>query len=215
MIDLHHLQPVEQNSLENKIQLKEQIDALQQTLHTLEQQLAVAGDLAGKTREKDRLYQDLLQAEEDIKKFGRYQQMLEISSEQQALQSELEIEEDKLQEQLAEVQHKASTLSDRRNLVSNKQEQIKRQAERIEQEKKERIDFQLDFYSGKVTPYPIEVTLDFDNLADVLRDFNKQCNELKLIDVNIKNTYLFIFNAGITKFEVETDEELKLSLIHI
>lgn len=136
VIDLHHLQPVEQNSLENKIQLKEQIDALQQTLHTLEQQLAVAGDLAGKTREKDRLYQDLLQAEEDIKKFGRYQQMLEISSEQQALQSELEIEEDKLQEQLAEVQHKASTLSDRRNLVSNKQEQIKRQAERIEQEKK-------------------------------------------------------------------------------
>jgi hypothetical protein len=209
VIDLHHLQPVEQNSLENKIQLKEQIDALQQTLYTLEQQLAVAGDLAGKTREKDRLYQDLLQAEEDIKKFGRYQQMLEISDEQQALQSELEIEEDKLQEQLAEVQHKASTLSDRRNLVGNKQEQIKRQAERIEQEKKERIDFQLDFYSGKVTPYPIEVTLDFDNLADVLRDFNKQCNELKLIDVNIKNTYLYIFNAGITKFEVETDEELK------
>ena len=176
---------------------------------TTKGKLKLAGDLAGKTREKDRLYQDLLQAEEDIKKFGRYQQMLEISDEQQALQSELEIEEDKLQEQLAEVQHKASTLSDRRNLVSNKQEQIKRQAERIEQEKKERIDFQLDFYSGKVTPYPIEVTLDFDNLADVLRDFNKQCNELKLIDVNIKNTYLYIFNAGITKFEVESDEELK------
>ncbi|WP_337840236.1 ATPase [Rheinheimera sp.] len=209
VIDLSHLQPVEQNSLENKIQLKEQIEALQQTLQTLEQQLAVAGDLAGKTREKDRLYQDMLQAEEDIKKFARYQQMQQIADEQQAMLDQLEQEEELLQTQLAEVQHKASTLSDRRNLVSNKQEQLKRQLERIEQEKKERIDFQLDFYSGKITPYPIEVVLDFDNLADVLRDFNRQCHELKLIDVNIKNTYLFIFNAGITKFEVESDEELK------
>ncbi|WP_419569781.1 ATPase [Rheinheimera sp.] len=209
VIDLSHLQPVEQNSLENKIQLKEQIEALQQTLQTLEQQLAVAGDLAGKTREKDRLYQDMLQAEEDIKKFARYQQMQQIADEQHAMLDQLEQEEELLQTQLGEVQHKASTLSDRRNLVSNKQEQLKRQLERVEQEKKERIDFQLDFYSGKITPYPIEVVLDFDNLADVLRDFNRQCHELKLIDVNIKNTYLFIFNAGITKFEVETDEELK------
>ncbi|WP_337878749.1 ATPase [Rheinheimera sp.] len=209
VIDLSHLQPVEQNSLENKIQLKEQIEALQQTLQTLEQQLAVAGDLAGKTREKDRLYQDMLQAEEDLKKFARYQHMQQIADEQQAMLDQLEQEEELLQTQLAEVQHKASTLSDRRNLVSNKQEQLKRQLERIEQEKKERIDFQLDFYSGKITPYPIEVVLDFDNLADVLRDFNRQCHELKLIDVNIKNTYLYIFNAGITKFEVETDEELK------
>lgn len=209
VIDLSHLQPVEQNSLENKIQLKEQIEALQQTLQTLEQQLAVAGDLAGKTREKDQLYQDMLQAEEDIKKFARYQQMQQIADEQHAMLDQLEQEEELLQTQLGEVQHKASTLSDRRNLVSNKQEQLKRQLERVEQEKKERIDFQLDFYSGKITPYPIEVVLDFDNLADVLRDFNRQCHELKLIDVNIKNTYLFIFNAGITKFEVETDEELK------
>ncbi|MFC4656622.1 ATPase [Rheinheimera marina] len=209
VIDLSHLQPVEQNSLENKIQLKEQIEALQQTLQTLEQQLAVAGDLAGKTREKDRLYQDMLQSEEDLKKFARYQHMQQIADEQHAMLDQLEQEEELLQTQLGEVQHKASTLSDRRNLVSNKQEQLKRQLERVEQEKKERIDFQLDFYSGKITPYPIEVVLDFDNLADVLRDFNRQCHELKLIDVNIKNTYLFIFNAGITKFEVETDEELK------
>lgn len=209
VIDLSHLQSVEQNSLENKIQLKEHIDALQQTLHTLEEQLAVANNLAGKTQEKDDLYQQMLQGEDDLKRFARFEQMRTTAEEQLAVLAQLEHEEERLQQQLAEVQHKASTLSDRRNLVANKQEQLKRQQERIAQEKKERIDFQLDFHSGKITPYPIEVVLDFDSLAEVLRDFNRQCHELKLIDVNIKNTYLFIFNAGITKFEVEGDDELK------
>jgi hypothetical protein len=209
VIDLAHLSAPDMTGVEGKIQLKEQIEALQLTLATLEQQEEVAQDLAGKTREKERLYADMLQAEEDLKRFARYEQMRELRDQQQELVDELDREEEILHEQLAEVQHKASSLSDRRNLVTNKQDQLKRQLERIEHEKKERIDFQLDFYSGKVTPYPIEITLEYDNLADELRSYNKHCQELKLLEINVKNTYLFIFNAGISKFEAETDEDAK------
>ena len=209
VIDLAHLSAPDMTGVEGKIQLKEQIEALQLTLATLEQQEEVAQDLAGKTREKERLYSDMLQAEEDLKRFGRYEQMLELRDAQQELVDELEREEEILHEQLAQVQQRASSLSDRRNLVTNKQDQLKRQLERIEHEKKERIDFQLDFYSGKVTPYPIDIVLEYDNLADELRSYNKHCQELKLLEINVKNTYLFIFNAGISKFEAETDEDAK------
>lgn len=208
-IDLAHLSTPDMTGVEGKIQLKEQIDALQLTLATLEQQAEVAEDIVGKTREKERLYADLLQAEDDLKRFARFEQMQELQTEQQALFDELEQEEELLHAQLADVQHRASTLSDRRNLISNKQDQLKRQLERIEQEKKERIDFQLDFYSGKVTPYPIDIVLEYDNLADELRAYNKHCQELKLLEINVKNTYLFIFNAGISKFEAESDEDAK------
>lgn len=208
-IDLAHLSAPNMSGAEDKIQLKEHIEALQLTVATLAAQEEVAQDFAGKSREKERLYQDMLQAEEDIKRFARYSQMQEIADAQQELQEQLTQEEDILHERLAEVQQRAASLSDRRNLILNKQDQLKRQSERIEHEKKDRIDFQLDFYSGRVTPYPIEITLEFDNLADELRSYNKHCHELKLLDINIKNTYLFIFNAGISKFEAETDEDTK------
>ena len=208
-IDLSHLTAPDMAGSEGKVALKEQIEALQLTLATLEQQAEVAVDFAGKSREKERLYQDMLQAEEDLKRFARYSEMAQLLDEQQLLSDQLTQEEDIVHEQLAQVQQKASSLSDRRNLITNKQDQLKRQLERIEHEKKDRIDFQLDFYSGRVTPYPIEINLEYDNLADELRSYNKHCQELKLLEINIKNTYLFIFNAGISKFEAETDEEAK------
>lgn len=208
-IDLTHLSAPNMSGAEDKIQLKEQIEALQLTVATLAAQEEVAQDFAGKSREKERLYQDMLQAEEDIKRFARYSQMQDIADAQQELHDQLTQEEDILHERLAEVQQRAASLADRRNLILNKQDQLKRQSERIEHEKKDRIDFQLDFYSGRVTSYPIEITLEFDNLADELRSYNKYCQELKLLDINIKNTYLFIFNAGISKFEAETDEDTK------
>lgn len=208
-IDLTHLTAPDMAGSEGKVALKEQIEALQLTLATLDQQAEVAVDFAGKSREKERLYQDMLQAEEDLKRFARYSEMAQLLDEQQLLSEQLTQEEDIVHEQLAQVQQKASSLSDRRNLITNKQDQLKRQLERIEHEKKDRIDFQLDFYSGRVTPYPIEINLEYDNLADELRSYNKHCQELKLLEINIKNTYLFIFNAGISKFEAETDEEAK------
>ena len=208
-LDLAHLQSPDMAGSESKVALKEQIEALQITLATLEQQAEVAEDFAGKSREKERLYQDMLQAEEDLKRFARYSEMATLLDAQQQLSDELTQEEEILHEQLAQVQQKASSLSDRRNLVTNKQDQLKRQLERIEHEKKDRIDFQLDFYSGRVTPYPIEINLEYDNLADELRSYNKHCQELKLLEINVKNTYLFIFNAGISKFEAESDEETK------
>jgi len=52
----------------------------------------------------------------------------------------------------------------------------------------------------------IEVTIDFDNLSDLVHHFNKDCQELRNFEINVRNTYLHIYNAGITKFDNENDE---------
>src|SRR5690606_32115955 len=67
VIDLTPLHSApDMTSAEDKLQIKQQIDALEQSLHTLNQQIEVAADFAGKTREKERLYPDTLQAEQDV-----------------------------------------------------------------------------------------------------------------------------------------------------
>src|SRR5690606_31932901 len=106
VIDLAPLHSApDMTSAEDKLQIKQQIDALEQSLHTLTQQIEVAADLAGKTREKERLYQDMLQAEQDVKDFSSYQQMQQLLDDQQQLQAALEEEEASVQGQLDEVQH--------------------------------------------------------------------------------------------------------------
>ena len=52
----------------------------------------------------------------------------------------------------------------------------------------------------------IDIQIDFDNLSDLVHHFNKDCQELRNFDINVRNTYLHIYNAGITKFDNENDE---------
>ena len=54
----------------------------------------------------------------------------------------------------------------------------------------------------------IEISIDFDNLSDLIHHFNKDCQELRNFDINVRNTYMHIYNAGITKFDNENMSSL-------
>ncbi len=205
-ISLKKLHAVSMPGAENKIQLKDQITALESTLLDLEKMEQVAHDLEGKLAEKESFYQNVIELEADIKRFQRFATMQDMLDEQQAMQAQLEEEDHELQQKLSDIQAAVSTLADRRNLLAAQQEKLARQYQRLSQIKNERIDHELDVVTGNVVPYPIEVVIDFDSLEDTLHYFNKDCQELRNFNVNIRNTYLHIYKSGITRFESENNE---------
>ncbi|MBR8844550.1 MULTISPECIES: ATPase [unclassified Pseudoalteromonas] len=208
-VKLKKLSPVQMQSGENKAQLQAQLESLQQSLNDLKQQREVAANVAEKQKERDALYDELMATEAAMKRFEQYQTMLQSVDAQQALKEQLEMEREQVDEYLHDIQRNAGSISDRRSIIKSKQDLLVRQADRLKQVKSERIDHTLDLYSGKLAPYEIEINLDFDNLSEVTHQFNKDCNELRNLDVNVRNTYLHIYNAGITKFENESDVTIK------
>ncbi|WP_462174280.1 ATPase [Pseudoalteromonas xiamenensis] len=208
-IKIKKLAPVQMQSGENKEQLKARLDALQNSLLELEKQRDVAANVAEKQRERDTLYEELMGLESAMKRFDQYETMLQSYEAQSVLQAQLEAEREQVDSYLQDVQRNAGSISDRRAIIQSKIDLILRQAERLRQVKTERIDHTLDLYSGKSTSYPVEINLDFDNLADVLHQFNRWCHEFRSLDINVKNTYLHIYNAGITKFDNEPDPQIK------
>ena len=208
-IKLKKLSPVQMQSGENKAQLKAQLESLQQSLVELKQQREVAANVVQKQQERDTLYDELMALEAMLKRFEQYQTMLQSVEAQSLLKEQLDAEREQVDSYLQDIQRNASSISDRRSIILSKQDLIKRQGDRLKQVKSERIDHTLDIVSEQQTPYPVEINLDFDNLADVIHQFNKDCHELRNLAVNVRNTYLHIYNAGITKFDNESDEFTK------
>ncbi|WP_394186626.1 ATPase [Pseudoalteromonas tetraodonis] len=205
-IKLKKLSPVQMQSGENKEQLSAQLTALEQSLKEFKQQREVAANVADKQKEKDALYDELMSAESALKRLEQFEVMQQSVDAQAMLKEQLLAEREQVDDYLQDIQKNSGSIADRRSLIKSKQAQINRQTERLHQVKTERIDHTLDLYSGKVTPYMIDIKIDFDNLSDLIHHFNKDCQELRNFDINVRNTYMHIYNAGITKFDNENDE---------
>ena len=208
-IKLKKLSPVQMQTGENKEQLTAQLSALENSLKEFKQQREVAANVADKQKEKDALYDELMSCEGALKRFEQYEVMQQSIDAQAMLKEQLIAERDQVDNYLQDIQKNSGSIADRRSIIKSKKEFISRQAERLRQVKSERIDHTLDLYSGKVTPYMIDIQIDFDNLSDLVHHFNKDCQELRNFDINVRNTYLHIYNAGITKFDNENDEFTK------
>ncbi|NMF46660.1 ATPase [Pseudoalteromonas arctica] len=208
-IKLKKLSPVQMQSGENKEQLTAQLSALEHSLKEFKQQRDVAANVADKQKEKDALYDELMGLEGALKRLEQFDVMQQSVEAQAMLKEQLLAEREQVDDYLQDIQKNSGSIADRRSLIKSKQEQINRQTERLRQVKSERIDHTLDLYSGKVTPYMIDITVDFDNLSDLVHHFNKDCQELRNFDINVRNTYLHVYNAGITKFDNENDEFTK------
>ncbi|MGO2365300.1 MAG: ATPase, partial [Pseudoalteromonas sp.] len=208
-IKLKKLSTVQMQSGENKEQLTAQLNALENSLKEFKQQREVAANVADKQNEKESLYEELMSAESALKRFEQFEIMLQSIDAQAMLKEQLLAEREQVDDYLQDIQKNSGSIADRRSIIKSKKEFISRQSERLQQVKSERIDHTLDLYSGKVTPYMIDVQIDFDNLSDLVHHFNKDCQELRNFDINVRNTYLHIYNAGITKFDNENDEFIK------
>ncbi len=205
-ISLKKLPVVQMQSGADKAQLSEQLHSLERSLEDLKAQRDVAADVAGKQAERDALYDQLMSQEAALKRFEQYQVMQRSVDAQQSLQESLVGEQEEVDAHLNEVQQNAAGIADRRAIINSKKDALERQKARLAQVKSERLDHTLDFISGKVTPYLIDINFDLDALADTIHSFNKDCQELRNFDINVRNTYLHIYNAGITKFDNENDE---------
>ena len=191
-IKLKKLSPVQMQSGENKEQLTAQLSALEHALKEFKQQREVAANVADKQKEKDALYDELMSLEGALKRLEQFEVMQQSVDAQAMLKEQLLAEREQVDDYLQDIQKNSGSIADRRSLIKSKQEQINRQTERLRQVKSERIDHTLDLYSGKVTPYMIDITVDFDNLSDLVHHFNKDCQELRNFDINVRNTYLHV-----------------------
>ncbi|MBE0363368.1 hypothetical protein PULV_a3565 [Pseudoalteromonas ulvae UL12] len=208
-IKLKKLPALHMQTGDDKQHIQAQLEALKTALVDFARQRDVAANVAGKQAEKEALYQELMGIESALERFATYHTMLQSEAAQAMLQEQLTAEQEQVADLLQEVQRDAAGITDRRSIVKSKKDQLQRQADRLRQVKSERIDHTLDYYSGKVTPYLIDIMIDFDNLADLVHRFNKDCQELRNFDINVRNTYLHIYNAGIAKFDNEPDELTK------
>lgn len=208
-LELSKLHAATMPSIEDKVSIQEQISALSSSLADLEQLAIVTKNVAGKMQERDTLYQQLLEAEQDIQQFQRFETMQDDLDDQEVIRERLQNDDEMLQTQLEAVQGLLASMSDRRNALAGRQDKLTRQNEQIARVKNERIDAKLILSSGDAVPYPVEIEIDFDTLDESIHNFNVDCQEYRNLTINTRNTYLHIYKAGITKFESETDEQEK------
>ena len=208
-ISLKGLSALNMRSGDDKATIEAQIKAFETSLAELLAQKEVALDLEGKQQEKETLYQNIVSTESALSQLAKYTTMLASVEAQELLLEQLEHEQQEVESMLSDVQASVATIADRRSIIKANRDMLARQGARLELVKSERIDHTLDFYSGKTTPYSIDIAIDFDNLADLIHGFNKDCHELRNFAINISNTYLHIYNAGLTKYDGESDEFIK------
>lgn len=205
-IKLKKLSPIQMQTGENETQLSAQLNALEHALQEFKQQRDVAANVAEKQKEKDTLYDELISFESALKRIEQFEVMQLSAEAQSLLKEQLVTEREQVDSILHDVQKNSGLIVEKRALIKSKQEQIKRQIERLHQVKSERIDHTFDLQSANNTPYMFDINIDFDNLSDLVHTFNKECRELRDFDINIRNTYLHIYNGGIVKFDNENNE---------
>jgi hypothetical protein len=210
VFDLSDLSAPDMSSTEDKVALSQQIEALKLSLAELEQQEEIAKDLESKLAEREVLYQELKQTEKDLEQYGLYQSLTIQYDDQLSLQESLAEEKAIVEMKQQDVTLQSMQIADKRSQIRLRREQLHREHDRIHQAVKRRIDDQFDFYSGYTHNYPADFQVDMQNLNDYLEQFNEDCRELNLTNINIQNSYKAVFNAGITRFDIEEDEDARL-----
>ncbi|GAA3911783.1 hypothetical protein [Litoribacillus peritrichatus] len=209
-IDISDLSVPDMSSTEDKVALVQQIEALRHSLEELEVQEEIAKDLESKLAEREVLYEELKQNEKDLEQFKLYQAAVSQYDDQLSLREQLEEEKAIIELKQQDITVQSSQIADQRSQIRLKSEQLFRQQERMRSSSRRRIDDQFDLRHGYVIPYPEDIQIDMDSLSDTLDQFNEDCRELNLTNINIENSYKMVFNSGVTKFDVEEDEDTRL-----
>ncbi len=209
-LDLSDLSLPDMSATEDKVALAEQIEALKLSLEELETQEEIAKDLESKLAEREVLYEELKHAEKDLEQFKLYQVLSEQYDEKLSLKDQLMEEKAIIELKQQDITAQSSQLADKRSQIKVKREQLERQQQRMAESAKRRIDDRLELRQGYVVPYPLEIDIDMESLSDQLDSFNEECRELNLTNLNIENSYKMVFNAGVTKFDIEEDEDARL-----
>jgi hypothetical protein len=209
-LNLSDLSAPDMSSTEDKVALAQQIEALKHSLEELEIQEDIAKDLESKLAEREVLYDELKNAERDLEQYKLYQALAAQYDEKLSLKEQLEEEKAILEMKQQDITVQSSQLADQRSHLKVKREQLERQHQRMADSAKRRMDDRLELRQGFLIPHPVDISVTMDNLSDIIDQFNEECRELNLTNLNIENSYKVIFNSGVTKFDVEENEDERL-----
>ena len=209
-IDLKGLQPADEFHAHDRATLQQRESELSREIERLQAQEKVARDFEGQKALKEALYQQLQEAEEAIRQYDRYQQIQQDLPRWRSQQEQLDAEREQLDQQQEQISSEQARHADRRLLLRQQLATREQQKAQLERAKNERLDERLAL-DGPITPYPFSVNPDLATLASALDDYNRDCRALRDLGLNLSNTYRAVVAAGVTRFEVQRDPQLRLT----
>ncbi len=192
------------------------IDDCQTRLQQLQEQKAATREMDSQKRRKAELEQEVKSLEKDLEQFD------ELTHLQNSRPDRLK-EVAAANEELAEIdqaQRQASTrqqmLRDQVQELTNKRQTLDAAHQEIDRIRQNRGDTEDQFNwlaDLPHTPWVSDPELSLDQLAQTLRDYQRDCHQLRELDRDLRQRRILLHSGGLTKFQYAPNEEEEIRLM--
>lgn len=213
-IDLSALEPNLQ--IKTAAELRIEIEESQQQLYYWEELLATLEKLEPEKARKAELDNQLKQQREDIK---LYEELLTLRTMAAERQQSITDSKNRLQA----FKDEEATLSVKRSRIEVDQQHLKDESERLKSRHKrihiarqQRKDHEAPFNFLEQLPHLLcmdSALLEIDLLADQIEIYNQDCQDLRDLDKTIAEGLIHLHHDGISKFQVQDDQEQELQVL--
>lgn len=213
-IDLSALEPNLQ--IKTAAELRIEIEESQQQLYYWEELLATLEKLEPEKARKAELDNQLKQQREDIK---LYEELLTLRTMAAERQQSITDSKNRLQV----FKDEEATLSVKRSRIEVDQQHLKDESERLKSRHKrihiarqQRKDHEAPFNFLEQLPHMLcmdSALLEIDLLADQIEIYNQDCQDLRDLDKTIAEGLIHLHHDGISKFQVQDDQEQELQVL--
>ncbi|OAI20842.1 hypothetical protein A1359_20355 [Methylomonas lenta] len=213
-IDLSALEPNLQ--IKTAAELRIEIEESQQQLYYWEELLATLEKLELEKARKAELDNQLKQQREDIK---LYEELLTLRTMAAERQQSITDSKNRLQA----FKDEEATLSVKRSRIEVDQQHLKDESERLKSRHKrihiarqQRKDYEAPFNFLEQLPHLLcmdSALLEIDLLADQIEIYNQDCQDLRDLDKTIAEGLIHLHHDGISKFQVQDDQEQELQVL--
>ena len=213
-IDLSVLEPNLQ--IKTAAELRIEIEESQQQLYYWEELLATLEKLEPEKARKAELDNQLKQQREDIK---LYEELLTLRTMAAERQQSITDSKNRLQA----FKDEEATLSVKRSRIEVDQQHLKDESERLKSRHKrihiarqQRKDHEAPFNFLEQLPHMLcmdSALLEIDLLADQIEIYNQDCQDLRDLDKTIAEGLIHLHHDGISKFQVQDDQEQELHVL--
>ncbi|NMT64793.1 AAA family ATPase [Marinobacter orientalis] len=203
----------EQRSAEEIAQL---IEDCQGRLRQLQEQKAASREMESQKKRKAELEQEVKSLEKDLEQFDELTQLQKSRPDRL---KEMEVARQELAE-IDQAQTQASaqqqTLRDQIQELINKRQALDTAHQEIDRIRQNRgdSDDQFNWLSDLPhTPWVGDTELPLDQLAQTLRDYQRDCYQLKDLDRDLHHRRITLHSSGLTKFQYAPNPEEEIRLM--
>lgn len=213
-IDLGSVSP--QHVAKSADEIKHRQSELMQQLDDLLQQLLTAQSLEKSKKEQDALFIQMDEMKESIQQFDKL-----LTLREQQPERELKITEGKdcfahIESQLTQSEHANHSLDNKSKQLNRELGELKHKHDRIDTLRNQRVDASQYFQyldERPHLPWIDDITIQPENLAEALEDYQRICQKLVNLERDIHNQLNEIHHHGLTKFQYTENNETEIDAL--